>query len=394
MRKTEAVEHIKVKIKRLLNAFASFSGSIEKKIVFESYRGRQYSDNPRAISEAMHALYPDYKIVWVFSEETDQESCNLPSYVQVCRYGTWRYRKEIATCFAFIRNEAMTGDLFKRKGQIFIQTWHGDRGIKKILYDSLNARGISAKPYEISDDTLTDYFVIGSDYAERRIRTAFKYDGKVIKKGCPRNDCLIYPKNVDLIKNRLGITDEKVLLYAPTLRRNSKVVEATIDIDETIQNLNKRGGEWVCLVRAHPKSLGIKVDSNCRIIDVSSYPDMSDLLMTADFLITDYSSCAGDYILTKKPLVLAQFDLERYLEEDRTFYVDIRETGYLIARTQEELKAYINTMSDEDFAKNCEKVLDYFGTCETGHAAEDVCRLIDEHYQSVCAGKMGYRSHI
>jgi len=99
--------------------------------------------------------------------------------------------------------------------------------------------------------------------------------------------------------------------------------------------------------------------------------------MAADMLITDYSSCAGDFILRKKPLVLAQFDLEQYMEEDRTFHVDIRETGFLIAHEQAELNAFLENMTDEQFAKNCEKIMEYFGTCETGHAAEDVCRWID-----------------
>ena len=86
--------------------------------------------------------------------------------------------------------------------------------------------------------------------------------------------------------------------------------------------------------------------------------------------------------MRRKPLILAQFDLEQYMEEDRTFHVDINEIGYLIATTQEELNSYIDTLSDKDFAENCQKVLDYFGTCETGHSAEDVCRLIDEFYKS------------
>ena len=161
------------------------------------------------------------------------------------------------------------------------------------------------------------------------------------------------------------------------------MVQTTLDIDETLQHLNDRGGEWICLVRAHPKSLGVDVGSCNNIIDVSNYPDMADLLMVADFLITDYSSCSGDFILRKKPLILAQFDLEQYMEEDRNFHIDVNKTGYLIARTQDELNHFIDTMSDEQFAENCEKVLAYFGTHETGRASEDVCRWIEQHYEAM-----------
>lgn len=36
---------------------------MEKKVLFQSFDGKQYSDNPRAISEKLHELFPDYKIV-------------------------------------------------------------------------------------------------------------------------------------------------------------------------------------------------------------------------------------------------------------------------------------------------------------------------------------------
>lgn len=370
--------------KYLLNFLAAKFKHVKKMITFESYSGRQYSDNPRFISEKMHELFPDYKLVWGFQRETDIPSLHLPDYITAYPIDSWKYRQERASSFAFVRNEAMTGDLYKNKGQLYIQTWHGDRGFKKILYDSLEARGVDAQSFAYRDQKLTDLFVIGSDYAERRIKTAFRYNGETLKTGCPRNDCLVKPEKTSAALDNIGIPKgKKVLLYAPTLRRNRKIVHATVDIDETLRHLNQRGGDWVCLVRAHPKSLGLQVDSNSSIIDVSAYPDMADLLMIADCLITDYSSCAGDYVLRHKPLFLAQFDLEQYMEEDRTFYVDINEIGYLIAKTQEELNSFIDTMSDDEFADNCQKVLDYFGACETGHAAEDVCRWIDRHFQSM-----------
>ena len=53
---------------------------------------------------------------------------------------------------------------------------------------------------------------------------------------------------------------------------------------------------------------------------------MADLLLIADMLITDYSSCAGDYALLKRPMVLYQADRQEYLERDRTFYFDIDES--------------------------------------------------------------------
>ena len=365
---------------RAVNCLAGAFRRIEKKVVFESFRGRQYSDNPRAVSEKLHELYPDYRIVWGLPAGGARGTA--PDYVRAVPADSPEYRRERATAFAYVRNEAMTGDLYKRKGQVFIQTWHGDRGIKKILYDSLEARGMRADDGLYTDGRVTDLFVVGSEYAAKRIRTAFRYNGPVMASGCPRNDCLLNPRGGDAVRERIGILPgQKVLLYAPTLRRNQDTVKCNIDIADTLSHFAARGGEWVCLVRAHPKSLGLTLEPGAAVIDVSAWPDMSDLLMIADALITDYSSCAGDFALRRKPLLLAQFDLEQYMKEDRTFHVDIGRIGYLTARDQAELDRMIDTMTDEQFAENCEQVLKFFGTHETGHAAEDVCRWIDAQYR-------------
>lgn len=369
----------KLHLIRWMNRAAGMFTKIEKKVVFESFRGRTYSDNPRAVSEKLHELYPDYKIVWGFFDVEKAKKEGFPDYVRACRVGSSEYRKEMATAFAYVRNEDLTEDLYKRKGQKYIQTWHGDRGMKKILYDSFTARN-QERPEKVMDEFLTDLFVSGSKYAEGRAASAFRYHGEILKSGCPRNDCLINPAGEQAVREKIGVgAEDKILLYAPTLRKE-KVVKGTLDLKATLEHFGKRGGNWVCLVRAHPKSLGLTIDSADHVIDVSAYPDMADLLMIADALITDYSSSAGDFLLRRKPVILAQFDQEEYLDE-RSFHVDPNEAGFIIAKGQEELNEIVCTMSDLQFAENCDQVLNYFGAYESGHAAEDVCRWIDENYK-------------
>ena len=43
---------------------------IKKKILFSSFCGKQYSDNPRAIFEEMKKQYSDWKYVWVINDPT------------------------------------------------------------------------------------------------------------------------------------------------------------------------------------------------------------------------------------------------------------------------------------------------------------------------------------
>ena len=72
-----------------------------------------------------------------------------------------------------------------------------------------------------------------------------------------------------------------------------------------------------------------------RIHDVTRYPDIADLFLAADSLVTDYSSVMFDFALTDKPLVLLVPDLEQYRDVERGFYFDIetRSPGPLVATT-------------------------------------------------------------
>ena len=51
----------------------------EKSVYFASFRG-QYSDNPRAISECLHEMAPDVKIVWLVKPQFKEF---VPDYVTV-----------------------------------------------------------------------------------------------------------------------------------------------------------------------------------------------------------------------------------------------------------------------------------------------------------------------
>lgn len=348
----------------------------EQIVFFESFNGRHYSDNPKAISVKLHELFPEFEIRWSVSKNNTDD---IPDYVKTVKKGSFQYFLSLAKSFCYVTNEAVSSEKYKKEDQIYIQTWHGDRGIKKILYDSLRDRGIKRDDYV--DGLLTDIMIAGSDYAEKRIPSAFQYYGRIEKIGCPRNDLLLNPKGIEEIKKKIGIpTNSKVLLYAPTLRRNSKIVNTGVSLEETLKHLEYKRESWICLVRAHPKSLGLSLNNNAEVIDVSKYPDMADLLMIADMLITDYSSSAGDFILRKKPVILAQFDLEQYMKEDRTFFVDIEKIGYIITHNQEELNKIIDTWTDEMYEENCESIMKFFGVHESGESATFVCKMIKEEY--------------
>ena len=346
---------------------------IERKILFESFGGLQYSDNPKAISEVMHKYYPDFMIVWSIN-------CNhldLPQYIKTCKRSDLSFYKELATSFCFVTNENIGEEIYKRKEQFFIQTWHGDKPLKKVLYD------INGFLTNVIDDVVDDLCIAGSKAGERQYRTAFKYKGEVLMVGTPRNDKLIInnKESLNLIKSKINIPDNtKILLYAPTFRDIQKGKQnSLIDLNETLEHLSAKGEKWIALIRAHPASKGLIIQGN-NIIDVTEYPDMSDLLCITDMLITDYSSCAGDFAITGKPVILAVFDYDYYKTYCREFAYNLEETGFILAKDQNELNIIIDTMDENDYKNNCNRINNFFGVCETGKSSEIICRRINEEY--------------
>ena len=354
--------------------------------LFTSYGGETYSDNPRAVSEALHRAAPDWKITWVLDYEKRREHIPIPDYVHVIKVQDKKaFFRAVATCGTWVTNFGFP-DIPKAKEQFFVQTWHGDRAFKKILYDSPFASAALTVPE--AEEGFCDLAVAGSDYGEKQYRSAFRYRGKILKVGTPRDDALVFPseERAAALRRYLGLEDHcRYLLYAPTLRRKNQNEYSAqsvgeIDLERVLDVLRQRDGqEWKCLLRGHPAVRGLTgVEQSSRFIDASGYEDMTDLLLAADMLITDYSSCAGDFALLRRPIVLYQQDLEAYMATDRNFYFDMKDSPYFIARSQEELETVIAALTEESARENCEEILRFYGTHECGHASEELVRIILE----------------
>ena len=353
-----------------------------KSVFFASFRG-QYSDNPRAISECLHRMAPDIKIVWLVKSKFKQY---VPDYVTIVPPTPRIALKAQARASAWVLNYVNQKHfgVYKGRNTFYIQTWHGDRGLKAIGYLSENSKSKNFSGYDLDG---CDLMVAGSDYGVKKARQGLHYEGEVIVEGMPRNDKLV---NIDKFGNEaaavrqcLGIDNNvKILLYAPTYRDEKGSQQCAIDITSTIASLESNGEKWICLVRSHSLSKGFATLnsqlSTLNYKDVTSYPDMADLLLIADLLITDYSSCAGDFLLTGKPLVLAHFDRDNYEAQKRSLWVNPEEAGYLVAKNQDELNHILSNLNSYDHPAIADKVNRFYGTKETGRASEAVVRRILE----------------
>ena len=360
-------------LRQFIFNFYTLLNPIKKQILFMSFNGQSYSDSPRAICEKIHDLYPEYELVWYLAE-SDKIYDIIPEYVRVVS-GRWRnFLKELSVSQCFVSNTEMHNGIFKRKGQYFIQTWHGNIGFKKVLYEC----NITDKNF-CYDDKYTDCALAGSDESLRIYRKAFRYNGFILNEGMPRNDCLLnHQKNINEIKEQLNIDkNAKVLLYAPTFRdKNVENQSSNVNLTEVLNHLENKGEKWICLIRAHPNVKNFKTEIDNRFYNVSSYPDMSDILVISDMLISDYSSCASDFILTKKPTILYQNDRQKYISDSRELVFDAKTEGFLVAENMDELYNIIDKYSDSDYENNCEMLIKHFNIIENKNSSEIICNLI------------------
>lgn len=351
----------------------------KNRVLFISFRGTQYSDNPKAISDYLSEEYPNIKQVFLIKKGCYDKN-RIPKNVKVKHYNTWNLVLCLSSSKVVVDNGSLplsnTARFIKSERQLFIDTWHGDRGFKK-CFKASNNETINYK--FAAEDGKIDYFLTGSTHGEKTISEMYNFNGEFLKIGCPRNDILFNVKKQDNdeFRERLGLNkNTKILLYAPTYRTaKSEENREEVDFEKLISLLEKKTREeWVLIYRAHHIGNDFKVKN---FIDGRKmFGDMSELLPYVDMLITDYSSCAGDFALTKKPIILYCNDYENYETQDKGLFFDIKKSPYLMATNNKELEDIVNNTTEQEFKKNSEDILKFYGCYEDGNATKKVCEII------------------
>jgi CDP-glycerol glycerophosphotransferase len=352
-------------------------GVDQNKVVFSSFYSKFYNDNPRYISEKLHEMRPETDIVWLFRKSAIRD-IQVPDYVRKVQPISLKGLVEQATARVWVDNVKKSEALAVGRKQYYINTWHGDRGFKRVGADNDKRKIKKLRRLERKCALM----VAGSQFGESTYRTAFGYQGEVMRMGCPRNDILLKgdPKTADRVRKGLNIpADAKVLIYAPTYRDTNKDNHASeIDLNRTLRTFEEvTGRRWVCLYRAHYMSRGLKVkDLGNRLIDASKWPEMAELLLISDALISDYSSCTCDFTLTGRPAFLYIDDLGDYVDNNRELYFDLEASPFLLARNMDELEKLIRETDTQAARQNSRDLNDFFGANETGSATEAVCQYI------------------
>lgn len=293
----------------------------QKKIMFVSFSGRQYSDSPREIYLKMKQddYFKDYKFVWAM-DNPDKFSSIEDNVINI---NSFKYLKELMSSSIWISNASIERLIPYKSDKItYINTWHGIP-LKYIGGDAQDVDYITKYWY---DNMQADLMSACSPYDYQIFKSVFPKVKNIKMIGLPRNETLY-----GHVGQKEKKFDKKVILYAPTFRENS-------DNSNNMffsRDFSDQFPDVIFLVRSHYFS-----DLNINnMIDVSD-KDLNKIMEVVDLVITDYSSLMFDYSILEKPLVLYPYDLREY-EHSRGMYMDISQLPFTKIEDVKSLKEYL-----------------------------------------------------
>ncbi len=238
-----------------------------------------------------------------------------------------------------------------RPGTTVAQVWHASGAFKKFGYSVLDkAFGADeASVARVPIHTNYDLALVSSASAAPFYAEAF---GQPVARfvahlGIPRTDALFdrpEARAADL-RWRLGVrADRRILLYAPTFRGETVTAARHEELLDPRRLRERIGDGWAVLVRAHPfvrDRLALGQDLEGFAFDVTAEPEVTDVLLASDALVTDYSSIIYEYSLLRRPIAFLMPDLDAY-ERERGFYLDpARDLPGPIFRTTDEVAGWL-----------------------------------------------------
>jgi CDP-glycerol glycerophosphotransferase (TagB/SpsB family) len=309
-------------------------------VVLETFRGRSVGDNPGAIGREILDRGLDLDLAWV----VDDPSVVVPDGTRALPRRSERWYDALGGARVYVGNAGAPYWFSKKTGQVHLQTWHGTP-LKRIGEDRgpgdfqtwRHRRRIALQAAG------WDAMISPSPFCSEHFRSAFRYDGRYLEVGYPRNDVLLDATRGAQVRARvraaLGLSDgDRVVLYAPTWREYVGVRDPKplyLDAEALVRAVP----DAVVLLRGHYNATHQPdvFRGESRIHDVTRYPDIADLYLAADVLVTDYSSVMFDFALTDKPQVLLVPDLDQYRDVERGFYFELEDAapGPMVTTTEE-----------------------------------------------------------
>ena len=315
--------------------------------LFGSMNNKTDSDNCFVFFKYLHDNHKDKKIVWVTRFKVVYDKLLALGYNVMMANSREGKKACLKAGVAFISQGAAETNKKYINGikQVFL--WHGmpmkiigcdaekhenarisrtERALRRLEKFSL--------PYLFNNKPTL--FISTSDFFAPIFASAFKINEKnVIPLGQPRNDVFFFNKSESIV-NQLNIRFNNPLkiFFMPTFRDNltasGKQFNPFDNFNFSAQKFNSflEKNNVVCIYKGHNHEGIVNIFNQLGerfvIVSPQNCEDPYTLLKDIDILMTDYSSVYFDFLLLKKPVILATFDYDDYLKESRPFYFDYK----------------------------------------------------------------------
>ncbi len=356
----------------------------QKLILVESQHGKELNGNIFYILKYLstNKMYNDFEIYVTacagkikrfeyFLQENGMDK------IHVTILSSKEYFRVLSTAKFLINDNTFLPFFIKKKGQIYLNTWHGTplKSLgKKIQNDAHNIGNTQRNFLD------ADFLLFPNEYTKECILRDYMLEnissGQYILSGYPRNEIFFEKKQNIIIKNELGLTEERVYAYMPTFRgtaRNSGTKKNDAYLLYYLCELDKQlDSNEIFYVNLHP--IAKKCVDFGQFKHIKEFPDKYEtyeFLNIADVLISDYSSVIFDFACTSRKIVLFTYDEEEYSQE-RGLYIKIEELPFPKVNNIRDLLNELRTpkkYSDEAFRE-------LFCKYDNSHASQQLCDFV------------------
>jgi CDP-ribitol ribitolphosphotransferase len=305
--------------------------------------------NLRFIDEELQARHPDVPVVRLTLRRSGRlRRLALPITTFLAGYHLAASRVTVVDDYFFPMYVVTP-----RRGTTRVQVWHAAGAFKKFGFSVLDKTFGADEDYVRHVRIHSNYSValvsslnVAPHYAE-----AFGQPGTIFTSriGIPRTDLFGDPERRARAEARVRAQyalppGRRVVLYAPTFRGETVGRARYADLLDLEAMHRVLGDDHVVLLKLHPfvrDAVDIPPALRAFVIDASGDPDVNELMLVSDVLVTDYSSVIYEFALLGRPIAFLAPDEGAY-DEERGFYFDFRrEAPGPIVDTTEELAALI-----------------------------------------------------
>jgi CDP-glycerol glycerophosphotransferase len=289
--------------------------SLLEQVLVDPYGPGRYGDDARAMYDELESRSSGLDTVWTV--EHGRAVAPWGARTVVRGSSDW-YEAAVRSRYLVVGGTVGLGGLERRRDQVVVQTWHGIP-VRQVGLDDENGAlkdGLGWARRVRAEAARWDLVPAATPEHAAILSRAFDLGSGIREIGLPRHDVLAAPDGAQERATRaaaaraaLGIpADRRVVLWAPSSRPRQSGdarhfhLDLPIDPGALAEHL---GRDHVLVVRPHPAVVDTVPEADGdTVVDASSYPDSTDLLLASDVLVTDACSLVWDRVLTGRPMVL------------------------------------------------------------------------------------------